>query len=301
VESLAYWKYVDKLTEWYYRNFEVVINREFFGPLTCCLMEPAIPISINIIQSILSAKSGVRCLSVGLAEQGNRCQDIAAVKVLDRMTRHYLKKYGFNECTVSTVYHQYMAAFPENAQKARDLILNSSITGTLAKAMRILTKTPVESHDIPNKKDNSEGLKLTQTGIRKAMDINIDMENVIQEINLLEKEVAAIMQAVEILGKGSIAKGAIKAFEKGLLDIPFSPSIYNKNTSVTAKDCNGAIRFVNPEQFPFSEDIIHFHQEKIQQRMTKERTTKIFQILEKDLTRIWKGEYLKWPLDGHYV
>jgi len=301
VESLTYWKYVDKLTEWYYRNFQVVINREFFGPLTCCLIEPAIPISINIIQTLLSAKAGVRCISVGLAEQGNRCQDIAAIKVLDRMTRYYLEKYGFIDCTISTVFHQYMAAFPKDAQKARNLILNSSITGTLAKAVRILTKTPVESHHIPSKQDNSEGLKLTQTGIRKAMDTNVDIENVAQEINLLEREVAAIMQAVEILGNGSIAMGAIKAFEKGFLDIPFSPSLYNKNTSITARDCNGAIRFVNPEQFPFANDIIDFHKEKIYQRMMKERTTKIFQILETDLTRIWEGDYLRWPLDGHYI
>lgn len=301
VQSLLYWKYVDKLTEWYYRNFQVVINREFFGPLTCCLIEPAIPISINIIQALLSAKSGVRCISVGLAEQGNRWQDIAAVRTLDMMARHYLGKYGFTDCTISTVYHQYMAAFPVDREKSGDLILNSSVTGALSKAVRIMTKTPVESIHIPSKEDNAEGLKLTQMGVREAMDTPMDMEKVTSEMKLLKKEVETIIKSVETLGNGSIARGAIKAFEIGILDIPFSPNIYNKNTSITARDCDGAIRFVNPEQFSFSEDIIHFHKDKIHQRMIKERNTKIHEILNKDLMRIWKGEYLKWPLNGHYI
>jgi methylaspartate mutase epsilon subunit len=301
VQSLLYWKYVDKLTEWYYRNFQVVINREFFGPLTCCLIEPAIPISINIIQALLSAGSGVRCISVGLAEQGNRWQDIAAVRTLDMMTRHYLGKYGFTDCTISTVFHQYMAAFPVDREKSRDLILNSSVTGALSKAVRIMTKTPVESIHIPGREDNAEGLKLTQRGVRAAVDTPMDMEKVAGEMKLLKREVETIMKSVETLGNGSIARGAIKAFELGILDIPFSPSIYNKNTSITARDCDGAIRFVNPEQFSFSEDIIHFHKEKIHQRMVKERSTKIHEILNQDLMRIWKGEYLKWPLNGHYI
>ena len=47
----------------------------------------------------LSAKSGVKCISVGLAEQGNRSQDIAAIRILLKMTKYYLKKYGLGDYT----------------------------------------------------------------------------------------------------------------------------------------------------------------------------------------------------------
>jgi len=301
VESLSYWKYIDKLVENYKLKYNIVINREYFGPLTCCLLEPSIPICINIIQAILSAKWGVECISVGLAEQGNRVQDISAIRVLDKMTRRYLAAYGFHKCTVSTVYHHYMAAFPTDIDKARNLILNSSITGALAKATRIMTKTPIESIQIPKKEDNAEGLELTRKGIMKANDIIVDWEAVHKEMYLLEREVISIMKSVESLGQGSIAKGAIRSFENGILDIPFSPSIYNKNKLITAKDCDGAIRFVNPELLPFDEDIVNFHKEKIHQRMIKQRVNKIYEMLESDLTRIWKNDFIFWPLDGHYI
>jgi methylaspartate mutase epsilon subunit len=301
LESLFYWKYVDKLAEWYDRHFGIIINREFFGPLTCCLLEPAIPIAVNIVQSILSAKLGGKCISVGLAEQGNRSQDIAALKVLDKLTRFYLAQYGFPDCTVSTVYHQYMAAFPGDMNKAREIILDSSITGALSGAARIITKTPVEAVHIPTKEDNAEGLNLTHTGLLAAGRENIDRETVNREMALLEKEVGAIMTFIEKNGGGSIARGAIRAFAEGVLDIPFSPSIYNKNQLITARDCDGAVRFVNPEHLPFDDRVIDFHKEKIYQRMNREKTFKTYEILGSDLTRIGKNDFTRWPLDGHYV
>ncbi len=217
------------------------------------------------------------------------------------MTRQYLAKYGFSGCTVSTVFHQYMAAFPNDRGKAGDLIINSSITGSLAGASRIMTKTPVESIHIPAKEDNAEGLRLTRRGLLQAKEEKINQVVVKEEMLLLEKEVNAIMKAIEELGKDSIAGGALRAFEEGLLDIPFSPSLYNKKRLITARDCDGAIRFVNPELLQFSVDIIDFHKEKIHQRMARQRTGKISEVLDSDLTRIWKNDYTRWPLDGHYV
>ena len=301
VESLFYWKYVDKLVDWYNKQYGIIVNREYFGPLTCSLIEPVVPIVINIAQAILSAKSGVKCISVGLAEQGNRSQDIAALRVLDKMTRWYLAKYGLHDCTVSTVYHQYMAAFPGDIEKSRDLILNSSVTGALAGATRMMTKTPIESICIPTMDNNAEGLRLSHAGILMAKDERVNQAIVNSEIVLLEREVKAIMSFVENMGNGSIALGIIRAFEEGVLDIPFSPSIYNKNSVLTARDSDGAIRYINPERFPFAADIIDFHKEKIHQRMTRQRADKMYEIIGSDLTRIWKNDYIRWPLDGHYI
>jgi methylaspartate mutase epsilon subunit len=300
-QSLEYWKYVDKMVNMYYKTTGIVINREFFGPLTCNLMEPSIPICINIVQALLSAKQGVKSISVGLAEQGNRSQDVAAIRVLEKMTRRYLQKYRLKDVTVSTVYHQYMAAFPSRVEKAEEIITESSITGAKAGATRMMTKTPVESIQIPTMKENSEGLRLSRLGLDMAKDKTLNVEKINREIALLEREVTAIMKVIEQYGGDSIARGAIRAFQEGVLDIPFSPNVHNRNRLVTARDIDGAIRFVNPEVLPLDKEIIDLHKEKIYQRKKKERATKIYEILTTDLTRIWKGEYLRWPLDDNYI
>jgi methylaspartate mutase epsilon subunit len=301
VANLANWKYVDKLTGMYRQRHGVTVNREYFGPLTTSLIEPSIPICINIIQAVLSAKSGCGCISVGVAEQGNRAQDIAAIRVIDLLTRRYLAKYGHHGTTVSTVYHHYMAAFPAEPEKARQVILNSSTTGTLARASRFLIKTPVESYRIPAKEDNAHALNLTKEGVYWASDVAPDHEAVQREMYILEKEIVAMLTAVERLGQGSLARGAIRAFQEGILDIPFAPSRYNRNQLVTARDCDGAVRFTNPERLPFDDEVRDFHLERIQRRMTQERRTKISELVGADLTRIWQGDFVTWPLDGTYV
>lgn len=301
VTNLRFWKYVDKLTGLYQSRHGITINREYFGPLTTSLIEPTIPICINIVQAILSANSGVKCISVGIAEQGNRIQDIAAVTVLKSATQMYLGKYGHPDCTVSTVYHQYMAGFPSNPEKARSLIINSSTTGALARATRIMIKSPVESYKIPSKEDNGEALEITRNGIQQAAGVRVDDTKLKGEIARLQRQVEAVMTRIEQLGQGSVARGAILAFQSGLLDIPFSPSVYNRNKLITARDCDGAIRFVNPQSLPFDSSLIDFHLGKIEERKTRERITRDSHLLAKDLTRIGKNEFSFWPLDGTYV
>jgi methylaspartate mutase epsilon subunit len=300
-QSLVYWKYIDKLAERYQKKYQVIINREFFGPLTCTLIEPSIAIVINAIQAILSAKAGVRCISVGLAEQGNRAQDIAAMNVLKSVTRAHLNRYGYHDVTLTSVFHQYMSAFPTSETKASNLIINSSMTAALAGADRIMTKTPVESSHIPTKEDNAEGLRLTKTGINKASDENVDWKQVQTEAKIIESEVQSIMTQIIRLGCGSLAKGAMLAFENGILDIPFSPNIYNRGKLLTARDRNGAIRYVNPEILPLEAEVVDFHKQKIYERMLGEGCYKISEVLEQDLTRIWKNDFARWPLDDHYL
>lgn len=293
---LPKWKYVDYLCGIYQKKYGIIINREFFGPLTTTLLEPSIPIVINIIESLSAAFNGVKSISVGLAEQGNRAQDIASMRVLDKCTHGYLYKYGFTDVRVTTVFHQYMGAFPNDELKAEQLIEESSVTGALAGATRIMTKTPVEAIKIPDVLDNCRGIQLTHKGIQRAKDSSFNHKAVEYESRLIETEVIAIMDMVELLGNGNIEIGAIKAIEDGIIDIPFSPNIYNRNQLFGFRNLDSAIRFTKCDQLPFPEWIKEIHQQDLYQRMIIEGEHKIYSIIEKDVTRIGKCDYRKWPL-----
>ncbi|NLR57674.1 methylaspartate mutase subunit E [Chitinophaga polysaccharea] len=295
-QSLSHWKYVDRLVAGYFFRHNVLVNREFFGPLTSTLIEPSIPIVINIVQAILSAKQGIRSISVGYAEQGNREQDIAALTVMEKLTNSYLLKYGLRHCQVTTVFHQFMAAFPTDNGKSEQLIRESSVTATCANATKIMTKTPVESIKIPNVNDNVRGVKLTFEGIKKAGDVKYSQHTVEEEMKLLEAEVTGIMNVIEIMGMGHIARGAVKAFQEGILDIPFSPSNYNKGKTITFRSVNGAIRFANPDHLPFPDKVKDFHHSELIIKKKYERESNLVKLVENDLSRIWKNEFKQWPL-----
>ncbi|GAA0555700.1 methylaspartate mutase subunit E [Chitinophaga japonensis] len=301
VESFKRWQFVDRLAARYHEMFGIAINREYFGVLTATLIEPSLAIIVNIIQAISSARQGIVSISVGYAEQGNRSQDIAAVTVLEELVNYYLRKFNFTQCRVTTVYHQFMAAFPADYKKAEELIFNSSATATLAGATKVMVKTAVEAIRIPDRYDNAKAVMLSKRGALSADKSMLNSEKVQEEKQLIRKEVQQVMDVIMELGSGDVIKGAILAIEQGVIDIPWSPNIYNRNRVVCVRDTDGAVRFYDFGNLPFSESVKDFHQEKVHKRKTMERDPSIFSLLEKDLSRIWKNEYQRWPLDGHYV
>ena len=296
-ESLKYWKYVDMLVGQYQKQYGISINREYFGTLTATLIEPCIPIVINIVQAILSAKSGVKSITVGYAEQGNRIQDIASMQVMEELTHFYLKKNGLQHYELSTVFHQYMAAFPKSEQASEQLIHESSVTAALAGATKIMTKTPVESIKIPSVEENIRGVKITRSAWKAAETTRINAVQLENEKKLITEEVVSIMKAIEDMGNGEYSRGIILAFQFGIIDIPFCPNMHAKGEVITFRGIDGAVRFANCKGFPFSKKVMEFHNEELELRKQYDRESKLSQIISKDVTRIWEEDYKYWPLD----
>jgi len=301
IQSLGYWQYIDRLCAMHEEKFRLTINREYFGVLTATLIEPSLAIVVNIIQAVLSAQQGVKSISVGYAEQGNRVQDIAAIRVLNEAVNSYLTRFHYLDCKVTTVFHQFMAAFPQDYEKSKNLIINSAMTANAARATKIMVKTPVEALRIPSRQDNAEALFLCRQGLSHSKNLRVDESLLKVEEDILRLEVAQIMEAVIELGNGSIAIGSLKALEQGVIDIPWSPNIYNKNEAVSVRDINGAIRYHDFGRLPFSSKVKEFHQQKVEMRKIMERDPSLFSLLEKDLSRIWKNDFKEWPLDNCYV
>ncbi len=290
-QSVKNWQYIDRLSALYEKHTGVAINREYFGVLTATLIEPSIPVAVNVIQALLSAQQGVKSITVGYAEQGNRIQDIAAIEVLEESVKKYLKRFGFRECRITTVFHQYMAAFPSDYAKAEDLIFNSCITASLAKATKVMVKTAVESMRIPSTQDNVNALQVCKKGVLAASQVNVNPEAVKIEKALITHEVDQIMNAVIESGNGSVSRGVVKAIHEGILDIFWAPNVYNKGKVASIRDVNGAIRFLDFGNLPFDEQTKSFHYEKTTVRKNMERDPSLFSLLEKDLSRIWRNDF----------
>lgn len=298
-ESLRAWQYVDRLTGIYEERFGIVLDREFFGTLTATLIPPSLAIATNLIESVLAIGQGVKCVSLGYAEQGNRVQDIAAVRTLREMAAELVRHMGYKDVRVNTVFHQYMAAFPETVARAEELIYHSAITMALSGATRTLVKTPVEAVKIPSLGDNVRAINLVMRGIEDAACGTVDETQVAAESEIIRREVRAILDAVILCGKGSVTEGVVAGFRQGYLDIPFSPSIYNRGEVMTARDTNGAVRFLSCGNLPFDRELRQFHEEKMTERLRTEGLSSERQkylLVERDVLRVPRGQYEHWPL-----
>jgi len=301
-ESINAWQYVDRLTGWYHEKFAIVLDREFFGTLTATLIPPCLAIVVNIIQAVLAVKQGVKSVSLGYAEQGNRIQDVAAIRTLARVADRVLQNLGHKDVQISTVFHQYMAAFPETQKRSRELIYNSAITAALSGATRVIVKTCVESLRIPTVADNADAINLVRTGVADAAAVSLDEAKIADECAIIEREVEFILESVIHCGRGSLATGVVHAFHKGFLDVPFSPSIHNRGEVLTARDADGAVRFLSTGQLQFDRELKEFHRSKMQDRLRTngqlltERQN--FLLVETDVLQIAREQYERWPLYG---
>ncbi|HVF49519.1 MAG TPA: methylaspartate mutase subunit E [Pyrinomonadaceae bacterium] len=300
-ESIRSWQYVDRLTGIYRERFDIILDREFFGTLTATLIPPCLALAVDIIEAILAVRQGVKSVSLGYAEQGHRVQDIAAIRMLRTLAAEYLGNLGYKDVHISTVFHQYMAAFPPHPERAADLIYNSAITAALSGATRVIVKTPAEAYKIPTMEDNVHGIDLVHRGIAEAKGVQVCETRLAEECEHIRREVEAIIESIIFCGNGDIAQGVVTGFEKGLLDIPFSPSIYNRGEVMTARDTEGAVRFLSLGQLQLGRESRQFHEEKMSDRRRAEGLVSRqmdYLLIQQDAMQIARSEYERWPLFG---
>ncbi len=292
--TITDWQYSDRLIGLYEEN-GISINREPFGPLTGTLVPPCISHAVAVIESLLAAEQGVKNITVGYGQCGNLIQDIAAIRSLETVTNAYLMKHGY-DVSVTTVLHQWMGGFPADEAKAFGVISWGSAAAALSHATKVIVKTPHEALGIPTMEANAQGLRCTKQVISMLSDQWMPEDGALaREIEIILDETRAIVDKVFELGGGDIAVGTVRAFQAGVLDVPFAPSRYNAGKILPARDNDGAIRLLDSAALPFSDSLKAFHKEKIKERAKAEKREVSFQMVIDDIYAISKGRLVGRP------
>lgn len=287
--TITAWQYVDRLVG-YYHEHGIAINRELYGTLTGTLIPPSISHVVGIIEGILAARQGVKFITFGCGQNGNFLQDIASIQTLHELATEYLAQEGLSDVRVTTVFHQWMGGFPPDEARAFAVIAWGAAVAALAKANKIIVKTPHEAIGIPTKEANAQGLKTTRQMVKMLEDQSIEQTDKLKiEKAMIRAEVAQIIDKVLELGDGDWAQGAVRGFAAGIIDVPFAPSRYTSGTMLPARDKEGAIRFLDFGNLSFDHQVKEFHREKIAERGRSEHREPNFQMVIDDVYAIGQG------------
>lgn len=294
-KTISDWQYCDRLTGMY-EEAGISINREPYGPLTGTLVPPCVSHAVAVIESLLAAEQGVKNITVGYGQCGNLVQDVAAIRSLHSLTEEYLYKYNYEDVEVTTVLHQWMGGFPQDEAKAFAVISWGSTIAALSKATKVIVKTPHEALGVPTKEANAQGLRCTKQMINMLSDQELSQTSLIlQEMMVISAETRCIVDKCFELGNGDLAVGVVRAFQAGVIDIPFAPSKYNAGKMLPARDHDGAIRILNPAGIPLSKELKDFNREKIEERAQAEKRPASFQMVIDDVYAISKGRLVGRP------
>ncbi len=294
-DTIRYWQYCDRLVG-YYAEQGIEINREPYGPLTGTLVPPSISHTVAIIEAILAAEQGVKNITVGYGQGGNIVQDVAALQTLDELTNYYLKLFNYNDVFVTTVFHQWMGGFPADEAKSMGVIGLAASVAAQGKATKMITKSPHESQGVPTKEANAEGLKASKIVVNLLKEQSFPSSRDLKaEKEMIKKEVNALIYATLNVGKGDLAQGAVKAFARGLIDIPFAPSEMNAGKILPARDAEGRIRILEFGNLAFDDEIKAFHKERLEARAALENREVSFQMTIDDVYAVSMGTLVGKP------
>jgi methylaspartate mutase epsilon subunit len=252
--SLEAWRQVDRSCGLLARD-GIIVDRELFGTLTAVMVPPSISLAVTILEAVMAAEQGVRCISIAYPQNGEIIQDVAALRAVGPLARRYLP----DDVEVFSVLHQFMGVFPLDAQAADELILLGGLVARLGGATKVITKTNQEAYGIPDTAANVHGLRTTALAFSALLDtmIVVDAERVEEEQHWLEREVTELVEPVLAQGERTgLATAVADAFSRGTLDIPFSASIHAHSAVIPQRGRNGAVRFLDSGRLPFSPEVL---------------------------------------------
>ncbi len=112
---------------------------------------------------------------------------------------------------------------------------------------------------------------MTRMAIYLARNIRLDgLAEFEREKDLMRREVRPVVDKVLEMGDGDVAIGTVRAFEAGVLDIPWSPNRFVKSRVLPARDVDGYLRIFDPASMPIPTDVLQFHEERLRRRAERD-------------------------------
>lgn len=270
-ESIPKWQYVFRVLG-HYTEKGVPAGDDAVGFAqsgTCSV--PSLMLVGVVLDALIMAGQGVKHIMPYAMLQGNIAQDVACCLASEQLTKEYLRRLGFVDVETYVASSDWNGAFPHRTPDAYGLIATNVIAAAIAKAPINYVKTIEEGVGVPTAEANAASIRITRYLLRLVgLQANGLVPDEVQgELELILLQARAILDAVLELGDGDPVPGSIRALEKGVLDIPFSPNIHVKGNVLPIRDASGAVRFLDHGALPLPKEAIRLEAEHLAIRRGK--------------------------------
>lgn len=214
----------------------------FGGCMLGQLCPPGLLVAISLLEGIFFRRHGIGSISLSYAQQTDPAQDEEAVLALRSLAAEFLPDTQWH-----VVFYAYMGVYPRTASGAAGLMEQAVRTAVRAGAARIIVKTEAEAHRIPGIEENVEALenaaRVAELQVRRPRPAKNP------EDSETYTEARTLVEAVLDLGE-DVGRSLERAFERGLLDVPFCLHPANRGRARSHMDGDGRLRWLTTGDMP---------------------------------------------------
>ncbi len=253
-----------------YADRGVIISTDTHGWLPNGTIPMYVNIATQIIEALVSAGQGTRSIVPLMNFQGNIAQDVAEIKICEKLFRKYLDKFGFTDVIIPGIIgnQSSLFPFPQDLGNAFGYINYVAMEAAMTDLAACSVKTIDEALGVPSIESHMQTYASANWifNVVRQQKFVADTPAINQEMRMTELAVSAILDKVIDMGDGDITVGSVKAIEAGVLDSPFSINIYPRDLCMGARDLEGACRYIDYGNLPIPEEVRKYNDEKIKER-----------------------------------
>jgi len=292
-KSIKCYQYVDRLAAHYQAN-GVPVYREYRGMVDAVHLPPSLIIATSILEALMGAAQGVKVMGVCTYVCGHMMQEVAGLRVLQRLAEEYLARFGHADVTVFSVANHWLGQFPDDEARAYALINVATAAAVQGGATEIIVKSVQEGKGIPTKEANAASLRSVRAVVRtfKVQGLVLDRTLLAEEERIIEMEARALLDRTLELGDGDPARGTVRAFEAGILDSLLAPYRGLKGEIMIVRDGHGAMRYLDHGRLPLPVEAIAYNRERLALRAAREGRAPDYEMLVADINAISDGGLL---------
>ncbi|MCJ7595770.1 MAG: hypothetical protein MUO52_13470 [Desulfobacterales bacterium] len=232
-------------------------------PLTPCIVS-------NIVCALLAAEQGVKALIPWANMYGNLAQDVAGTRLMERMVKEYLLRFGYSDVKVPGLFPAQIPLFPypQDMGLAFGFLCYSATVAALGVGDAVYLRSIDEAAGIPTTEAHAVSYRAAKWifDVVRKQKITLNTDEVKTEERIMELEVRSLMDRILELGEGDVAVGFELAVRTGAYDLPLCGNINVKNKVLGIRDLNGACRYLDFGDLPFPAEVKDFHRDKIRER-----------------------------------
>ncbi|KKZ69364.1 FAD/NAD(P)-binding protein [Streptomyces showdoensis] len=250
-ESVAAWRdSVQFLTEESRNQGRRAHLESFGGCLLGQLCPPSLLVAVSVLECLFFAQNGAASVSLSYAQQTHAAQDAGALAALRLLADELLPPAVDRHIVLYT----YMGVYPRTVPGARLLLRRSAELAVRGGAQRLIVKTETEAHRIPTVEENLTALRVAADAARAARarphalgppgggPAGADTEEILAEARALVGAVLALSDDIGV--------ALLKAFDRGLLDVPFCLHPDNRGEARSAVAADGRLQWTDLGALP---------------------------------------------------